>query len=232
MASSYDKRRKAAKKVYDKKVKSGDTGYIVTGEKDPHYKYWRFEKGVWGLFTPFSEAWANYIYELNQINKEEKKAIKAKAESSATKNSEMDKYVENGSKTASSTEVYNKSVSQKEKSKWSAAGAISSAKGLYNSVKGSYNDAVGTIKGTLNDFQKGAAELSKKANLDSLLKKIGLGDNKLLKALSSKFGLKSGLFDSWASDLVNAGMSFVNSALSDVGNGLLQSLYSKLNNES
>lgn len=232
MASSYDKRRKAAKKVYDKKVKSGDTGYIVADSKDPRYKYWRHEKGVWGLFFPFSEAWANYVYEIAQIDKEEKAAIKAKAESSATKNSEMDKYVENGSKTASSTEVYNKSVSQKEKSKWSAAGAIASTKGLYNSVKGSYNDAVGTINEKLNEFQKGAAELSKKANLDSLLKKIGLGDNKLLKALSSKFGLKSGLFDSWASDLVNAGMSFVNSSLSDVGNGLLQSLYSKLNNES
>lgn len=144
----------------------------------------------------------------------------------SNKNSEMDKYIDNGETVDESTKVYDKSVAQKGKSKWSVGSMISGVKGLVGEVKG----AIDTVKGAYSDFQKQVADFSKKASLDGLLKKLGLSDSKLLKYLSSKFGLKSGLFDSWASDLLNAGMSFANTMLSDIGNGILQSLYTELNN--
>ena len=115
----------------------------------------------------------------------------------SNKNSEMDKYIDNGETVDESTKVYDKSVAQKGKSKWSVGSMISGVKGLVGEVKG----AIDTVKGAYADFQKTVADFSKKASLDGLLKKLGLSDSKLLKYLSSKFGLKSGLFDSWASDL-------------------------------
>jgi len=229
--ASFDERRKTARKEYNDKVKSGNVGYRVTSTSDPKYKALK-DQGV-VIYTPFSEAYAEYTKTMQEISKEEKEERRAKAEAKKKKNSELDKYVESGETTASTTDVYDKSVDQKNKSNW-IKGVAKKAKGLIaagQSIYGEVSDAAGRLQSSYNSFVSGAAALSKKANLDSLLKKLGLGDNKLLKALSSKFGLKSGLFDSWASDLVNAGMSFANTMMADIGNGILQGLYSKLNNE-
>lgn len=129
-------------------------------------------------------------------------------------NSELDKYIQGGTKLSSSIDTFNKSVSQKNKSNW-----LSGLSGLINKGAG----LISQLEGTLSGF-------SKKASLDGLLKSLGLNDSALFKTISSRLGLKSGLFDTWASDLVNSGMAFINTGLADIGNGLLQGLASKLSN--
>ena len=142
----------------------------------------------------------------------------------------LSQYIKNGDSLKSSLEVFNKSTNQKKKSNW-LTNKINAAQSIASKITGNIESVAAmaaNAKGALTKLQGKLADLQKMANFDTLLKKIGLGDNALMGVLSSKFGLKSGLFDSWASDIVNAGMSFANSMIGDIGNGLLQQLYGKL----
>lgn len=151
----------------------------------------------------------------NEIQNEKKSRNKATADGSGTV---LSNYIKNGTKLESSLDLFNASLTQNKKASWFNK-VINNASGLANK-----------ISNAMSSFQSALNSLQSKFNVDSLLKKMNLGDNKLLKSLASKYGLKSGLLDSWASDIVNVGMSWVNTAIGDLGNGLLQGIMSKLNN--
>lgn len=129
----------------------------------------------------------------------------------------LDTYKEKSTKLSEATEKFNNMLKEQQTPKWMES-AVSKITGTVDKIKGTIDNATNAI----SDAQSKLNELQNKYSLDSLLKKIGVGDNKLLTALSDKIGLKSGLFDSWASDIVNIGMSWANSMIGDVFNvGLL-----------
>ena len=132
----------------------------------------------------------------------------------------LNNYIEKGKSLTSSVDLFNKLLSDSGKGGW-LSGALSGLTGFMNTVTGGLDTFNSFINDTLNGF-----------NLDSLLKKLGLGDSKLLKALADKFGLKSGLFDSWASDLLNIGMSWVDSALGDLTGAAVLGVVSLLKDDS
>jgi len=132
----------------------------------------------------------------------------------------LNNYIDKGKSLTSSVDLFNKLLSDSGKGGW-LTGALSSLTGLMNNVTGGLDAFKGYINNTLDGF-----------NLDSLLNKLGLGDNKLLKALADKFGLKSGLFDSWASDIINIGMSWVDSALGDLTGAAVLGVVSLLKDDS
>lgn len=122
----------------------------------------------------------------------------------------LDTYKEKSTKLSEATDKFNSLLEDIKHPKW-----MESAISKVSSAADKVTDTISSAQNKLNELQS-------KYSLDSLLKKIGVGDNKLLTALSNKLGLKSGLFDSWASDIVNMGMSWANSMLGDVLNvGLL-----------
>lgn len=129
----------------------------------------------------------------------------------------LDTYKEKATKLSEATEKFNDLLEKNKTPKWmqGAVSKVTSAANKLKSIADSVNNKITAAQNKLNELQS-------KYSLDSLLKKIGVGDNKLLTALSDKLGLKSGLFDSWASDIVNMGMSWANSMIGDVLNvGLL-----------
>ena len=153
----------------------------------------------------------------NEIQDSKKNRAKPVADGSGTV---LSKYIDSGTKLESSLDLFNENLSQGGKATW------------FNSAVNNLAGGINAVTGKLSDLQKNLADLQSKYNVDKLLSKMGLGDNAFLKALAGKFGLKSGLLDSWASDIVNVGMSWANSMLGDIGNSMMQSLCSQLKVES
>lgn len=128
--------------------------------------------------------------------------------------------IDKGTSLSSSVDQFNKLLSDSSDPNWLSK-ILDKVSGALNSASDALNNANNFINDKLNSF-----------NLDSLLDKIGLGNNKLLSSLANKFGLKSGLFDSWASDLVNMGLSFADSMVHDLAGAAVLGLLSLMKDDS
>ena len=93
--------------------------------------------------------------------------------------------------------------------------------GLLKNAYDGITSKIDQYKGFIDGLPGLAEEFQKKYNLSTLFNKLGFGDNELLKALSSTLGLDSGLFDSWATDLLNTGLSYYKTLESDILNSAL-----------
>lgn len=101
-------------------------------------------------------------------------------------------------------------------------GTISTAQNAFNQIKekgmgmlDQMTGAVGDVLGRIDQF-----------DLSTIINKFNLGDSEVLSVLASNIGICTGMFDSFASDIINSGINFIKNKFEE--SGLSERLYGSI----
>ncbi len=104
-------------------------------------------------------------------------------------------------------------IDQANELKDAALGKISSAQDIFNQIKekgmGMLDQVTGTVNNVLGQIDQ--------FDLSTIINKFNLGDSEVLSVLASNLGISTGMFDSFASDIINSGITFVKDKFEETG---------------
>lgn len=95
----------------------------------------------------------------------------------------------------------------------SVLGTMNAAQDAFNQIKNKGMGMIDQVMGTVDDVLGRIDQF----DLSTIINKFNLGDSEVLSVLASNIGIASGMFDSFASDIINSGISFVKSKFEETG---------------